>query len=440
VTRLRIEADVVLTMNPSRELHSPGQVVIEGDRILAVGPRSSGPLPKGTQRLSLGGHLVMPGLVNAHTHSPMVLFRGLAEGHSLLTFEGWYNAIRTWEGVMDAAMVRPAVLVSCAEMMRTGTTTFADQYFFMDEIVPAVRSTGMRAALAYGIVEMGDKQARERELAIAAEFLESVQAEDRITGWVGPHALFVDNSAEAIRMELQLADRYRTGLHIHLATSGEEDRYCQEHFGRSAVAQMKEIGILQRQLLAAHCITIPQEDYQALAESPFTAVIAASAAMKSGAPAPPLAGMRAAGINTALGTDNVTNNNSYDLFCEMDTLGKLMSLRERNPGVIPTDQIVEMATLGGARALGMEDLIGSLEPGKKADLISLDFGGIGWAPLEGQDIYTALVYAVTGMQVRDTMVDGRWLLRESRWQTIDFQEARSALDAAHLRLRKRAKS
>ncbi len=439
MTLLQIEADVVLTMNPHREIHSPGQVVIEGDRIVGVGARVNGPVPEGTQRLDLSGHLVMPGLVNAHTHSPMVLFRGLAEGHSLLTFEGWHSAIRAWEVVMDASMVRPAVLVSCAEMLRTGTTTFADQYFFMNEIVPAVRSTGMRAALAYGIVEMGEKAARQRELAAAAEFLESVQREDRITGWVGPHALFVDNSAEAIRRELELADRYRTGMHIHLATSGEEDRYCQEQFGRTAVGQMKGTGILGRRVLAAHCITVPEEDFHHLAEAPFSAVIAASAAMKSGASIAPLAAMRAAGINTALGTDNVTNNNSYDLFSEMDTLGKLMSLRERVPGAIPADQIVEMATLGGARALGMEDLIGSLEPGKKADLISLDLSGVGWAPLEGQDLYTSLVYAVTGMQVRDTMVDGRWLVREGRWQTIDFHEARSALEAAHLRLRERPK-
>lgn len=440
MTRLLIQAETVLTMNSEREVHSPGQVLIEDDRILAVGPQSAEAPPEDAERLDLSGHLLMPGLVNAHTHSPMVLFRGLAEGHSLLTFDGWFQAIRTWESVMDASMVAPAVLVSCAEMLRTGTTTFADQYFFTSEIVPAVRSTGMRAALAYGIVEMGEREARERELSAAADFLASVQGEDRISGWVGPHALFVDNRVEAIRMELELADRFHTGLHIHLATSGEEDRYCLEHFGRSAVAQMVEMGVLDRRLLAAHCITVPEEDFEALAGSPFSAVILASAAMKSGADIAPLAKMHDAGINTALGTDNVTNNNSYDLFSEMDTLGKLMSMRERTPGAIPAFHILKMATLGGARALGLGDQIGSLETGKKADLISLDLRGIGWAPAHGQDIYTALVYAVSGLQVRDVMVDGRWLLREGRWLTIDFPYAREALEAAHVRLRTRVKS
>lgn len=401
----------------------------------ALNERSFGPGEANT--VNLAGRLVMPGLVNAHTHTPMVLFRGLAEGHSLLTFEGWYNGIRVWEEVMDADMVPPAVAVSCAEMIRTGTTCFADQYFHIDHIVPVVRQSGMRAALAYGIVEMGDQTARKREIAAATRFLEEMQDDPRITGWVGPHAFFVDNSPEAIQMELALADRFGTGLHIHLATSGEEDRYCQEHYGRSAVQQMKELGVLDRPLLAAHCITIPPDDFPTLATYPFSAVIIASACMRAGAGVAPLRAMHQAGINVALGTDNVANNNSYDLFSEMQTAAKLMSLRERQPNAISARDIVEMATLGGARALGLEDNIGSLEPGKKADLITLDLTTIGWGPTGGQDIYTALVYSVCGLHVRDTMVDGNWLLREGNWITIDYASASAELDDAHIELRKR---
>jgi 5-methylthioadenosine/S-adenosylhomocysteine deaminase len=147
----------------------------------------------------------------------------------------------------------------------------------------------------------------------------------------------------------------------------------------------------------------------------------------------------AAGINVALGTDNVTNNNSYDMFKEMTMIGKVTALLTRNPAAISTRAILDMATLGGARALGKEKEIGSLEVGKKADLISLDLDEIGWAPRGGQDIYTALVYSITGQHVRDVMVNGRWLFRENKWKTVDYQSARQELEIQHAALMRRVK-
>jgi 5-methylthioadenosine/S-adenosylhomocysteine deaminase len=430
-------ADAVVTLDREDQIYRPGYVVIDGDRIRDIGPQEAVNQGAFDEVIDLGARLIMPGLVNAHTHTPMTLFRGLAEGHSLFTFEGWYNGVRVWEEVMDAEMVPPAVAVSCAEMIRTGTTCFADQYFYMDQVVPVVRRSGLRASLAYGIVEMGDAETREREIAAATTFLESVQGDERLLGWIGPHAFFVDNSPEAMEIELALADRFDAGLHIHLGTSGEEERYCREHYGRSAVQQMKALGVLERPLLAAHSITIPEEDFPTLADHPFTAVIAGSACMRSGADIAALKAMRAAGINTALGTDNVANNNSYDLFNEMQTTAKLMSLREGEPGAVPARALLEMATLGGARALGLEDQIGSLAPGKRADLITLDLTEVGWPPRSGQDLYTALVYTVNGSYVRDVMVDGRWLYREGDWITLDYAAARRELNTACAELQSR---
>jgi 5-methylthioadenosine/S-adenosylhomocysteine deaminase len=431
-----LTADVVVTLDSRDQVHRPGYVLVADDRIESVGPIEAW-AGDADERVALGGRLLMPGLVNAHTHTPMVLFRGQAEGRSLLTWEGWHDTIRVLEAVMTADMVAPAVLVSCAEMIRTGTTCFADQYFHMDRIVPSVRQSGLRASLAYGIVEMGEVEQRKRELAAAEAFLDSVQGDRRITGWLGPHAFFVDNSPEAIEQELDLSERYATGLHFHLATSGEEDSYCQAHFGRSAVQQMEALGIMRRRLIAAHCITVPREDFNTLAEHEFTAVIAASACMKAGAEVAPLKAMRQAGINTAIGTDNVTNNNSYDMFNEMQTTAKLMSLRERAPGTLSAREVLDMATRGGARALGLQSSIGSLEPGKKADLICLDYAGIGWPPDGAQDLYTALVYAVSGMHVRDVMVDGHWLLEAGQLVTLDYAGARADLNEAYSELKRR---
>jgi 5-methylthioadenosine/S-adenosylhomocysteine deaminase len=168
-------------------------------------------------------------------------------------------------------------------------------------------------------------------------------------------------------------------------------------------------------------------------------VFAPSSDMRNAAGIPPLIEMLAAGIQVALGTDNVSNNNSYDMFKEMTLTGKVMALLKRDPAAIPTRSILEMATLGGARALGEEKEIGSLEVGKKADLIALDLNEIGWSPLGGQDVYTALVYSVTGQHVRDVMVDGRWLFRDNCWLTVDFNAARRDLEQQHTELMRRIK-
>ncbi|MCB8943316.1 MAG: amidohydrolase family protein [Ardenticatenaceae bacterium] len=430
-----LKAAQVVCLDEADTIFAPGYVVVdENGRLHTITDK---PPDAAAEIVDLGQRLIMPGLINAHTHSPMSLFRGLAEGHSLFNFDGWYNTIRVVEEVMTPDMIAPAVLVSCAEMIRTGTTCFADQYFWMEQIVPAVRQSGLRAALAYGIVELGEAAARARELTATAAFLNSLQNDPRLTGWVGPHAFFVDNSEAAMAEEMALAEQFGTGLHIHLGTSGEEDRYCQEHYGRTAVAQMQQMGILQHPILAAHCLTVPEADYETLASVPFTAVVAPSSCMRNAAGVADVRGMMQAGINLALGTDNVTNNNSYDMFKEMQLAGKLMSLHYRTPNAIPTRAILRMATANGAKALGREQAIGSLEVGKQADLISLDLDEIGWSPMAGQDVYTALVYAVSGMHVRDVMVAGEWLYRDGRFQTLDFAQARAQLEEAYLQLAQR---
>ncbi|MCB8959221.1 MAG: amidohydrolase family protein [Ardenticatenales bacterium] len=427
-------AQKVLCLDEADTIYEPGYLLIEAGRLVEIGPgRPDRPVD---EFIDLGPRLIMPGLVNAHTHTPMTLYRGLVEGRTLFDFDGWYDTVRVVEEVTDPAMVPAAVRVSCAEMIRTGTVCFADQYFWMDQIVPAVRQSGLRAALGYGVVELGEEAAREREVAAAAAFLNALRDDPLLRGWVGPHAFFVDNSEEAIYAELALADQFDTGLHIHLSTSGEEDRFCQDKYGKSAVEQMATMGILDFPLLAAHCLTVPTQDYPRLAAAPFTAAINPSSAMRNAAGVADVLGMQAAGISLALGTDNVTNNNSYDMFKEMQILGKLMALHHRTPNALPTRDILHMATLGGAAALGLADEIGSLEVGKSADWIALDLEEIGWAPAGAQDPYTALVYSVTGQHVRDVMVAGRWLYRDDRYQTLDYRADCAELERSYAELKR----
>lgn len=440
MSSMLLKSDLVVALDPSDTILREGYLVVENDRIVEAGlQKDLDARRRFDEVVDLKSRLVMPGLINAHTHTPMTFFRGHVEGHTLFTMEGWYNTIRVLELEMDPEMLPGAVAVSCAEMIRTGTTCFADQYFWMDRIVPEVKKSGLRAALAYGIVELGKEDARQRELAAATAFLDDLKGDPVLDGWVGPHAFFVDNSEIAMKLELELAGKHNTGFHTHFGTGDEEDVYCKEKYGHSAIRQLKQMGFLDYPILAAHCITLQPSDFSTVAHTPFTAVFAPSSDMRNAAGVPPLVEMLAAGINVALGTDNVTNNNSYDMFKEMTLTGKLMALLHRDSSALSTRTILEMATLGGARALGKEKEIGSLEVGKKADLIALDLDEIGWSPLGGQDAYTALVYSVTGQHVRDVMVNGRWLFREDRWLTVDFNAARRELEQQHAELMKRVK-
>ncbi len=440
MTSTLITCETLVQLDAADHILSPGYLVLEDERIVELGAgKDLSSKRKFDQRVDLANRLVMPGLINAHTHTPMTLFRGHAEGHTLFTLEGWYNTIRVLELDMDPDMLPPAVAVSCAEMIRTGTTCFADQYFWMDRIIPEVRKSGLRAVLAYGIVELGEEQARQREIAAATVFLSTLKEDPRLTGWLGPHAFFVDNSEIAMQIELSLAEKFQVGFHTHFGTGNEEDRYCLEKYGTSAIRRLDQMGFLKFPILAAHSITLPEADFPLIAGKPFTVVFAPSSGMRNGAGIAPLVEMSAAGINVALGTDNVTNNNSYDMFKEMSLTGKVLALLKRDAAALPTRYILEMATINGARAIGKEKEIGTLEKGKKADLIALDLNEIGWSPRDGQDVYTALVYSVTGQHVTDVMVDGCWLYREHRWLTVDFDEARAGLEKQHDRLMKKIK-
>jgi len=438
MSSLLLKSELVVTLDQDDHILKEGYIILEDNTIIEMGfQKDLDRRRRFDDLVELRNRLVMPGLINAHTHTPMTLFRGHVEGHTLFTMDGWYNTIRVLELEMEPEMLPGAVAVSCAEMIRTGTTCFADQYFWMDQIITEVRRSGLRAALAYGIVELGNEDARERELAAATEFLETLKDDALLDGWVGPHAFFVDNSETAMQIELELATKHNTGFHTHFGTGDEEEVYCQQKYGHSAIQQLKLMGFLERRILAAHSITLQPADFSTVAGRPFTVVFCPSSDMRNAAGVPPLVEMLAAGINVALGTDNVTNNNSYDMFKEMTLTGKLMALLKRDPAAISTRSILDMATLGGARALGKEKEIGSLEVGKKADLIALDLDEIGWSPLGGQDIYTALVYSVTGQHVRDVMVNGRWLFGDNHWLTVDFNAARRELEHQHTELMKR---
>lgn len=406
----------VLTVNSADTVHDCGWVAISDGRIAGVGAMQSCPDPAGFDEVvSLPGHVVMPGLVNAHTHSAMILFRGRSEGQSLLTMEGWYNSIREPELSLVASDIGPAVALSCAEMALSGTTTFCDQYFFAEEIADAVKSAGLRAVIAYGIVQLGDEARGNAELAEATRFLSQQRSADgRVVPWFGPHAPYVDNTEALLLQEVAVANEYGVGLHLHMACGPEDNEETQRRYGTTAAVALEKLGFFNGRIHAAHCLDLSPEDIAVFARAPHASVsYNATAGLRSGREGIcPALDLRSAGVVVALGTDNVAANNGYDMINEMRVAGLVASHREGRAQPISSRELVRMATIEGAKALGLEHEIGSLELGKAADLIAIDISGAGYS--ETPDIETLLVYSGSGRDVRHVWVAGEQLVSDRR--------------------------
>lgn len=416
----------ILTVDASDTTYVEGWVSVADGRITGTGPMSSAPDSKHFDEvLQLAGHLLIPGLVNAHTHAAMVLFRGRSEGQSLLTMDGWFNSIREPELSLVASDIGPAVALSCAEMALSGTTTFCDQYFFADEIAAAAGESGLRAVVAYGIVQLGDKARGEEELAKAAAFIERQRSSDgRVVPWFGPHAPYVDNSEDLIRAEVAMAVKYGVGMHLHMAAGPEDNEETMARYGLTATQALSRDGFFAGRVHAAHCLDLTDEDISIFAAAPAASIsYNATAGLRSGREGIcPAVKLRGAGVVVALGTDNVAANNSYDMIQEMRVAGLVASHREGRAQPISSRELIRMATIDGARALGLDHEIGSLEVGKAADIIAIDMSGAGYS--ETPDIETVLVYSGSGRDLRHAWVAGEQIVRDRHLTRRDYTDIR----------------
>ncbi|MGV3577032.1 MAG: amidohydrolase family protein [Devosia sp.] len=418
---------VILTVDADNTFHPLGWVAIVGGRIAGLGRMENCPsVHDYDEALDLAGHVVMPGLVNAHTHSAMILFRGRSEGQSLLTMEGWYNSIREPELSLIASDIGPAVALSCAEMALSGTTTFCDQYFFAEEIAEAVKEAGLRAVIAYGIVQLGDKARGEEELALATNFLRQQRSADgRVIPWFGPHAPYVDNTEDLLLEEVAVANEFGVGLHLHMACGPEDNEETQRRYGTTAAVALEKLGFFNGRIHAAHCLDLSPEDIAVFARARHASISHnATAGLRSGREGIcPVVDLKAAGVTVALGTDNVAANNGYDMINEMRVAGLVASHREGRAQPISSAELIRMATIEGAKALGLENEIGSLEVGKSADLIAIDISGAGYS--ETPDIETLLVYSGSGRDVRHVFVAGEQLVQDRQLLRRPLSEIRA---------------
>ena len=417
---LLIDGGTVVVMDAAGTFHEGGAVLVDGDRIAAV-LAPDDPRPEGTRMIDATGHLVIPGLVNTHGHAAMSLLSGLADDLPLLT---WLN---DYIFPAEAALVAPdfvywGTLLSSIEMLKGGTTTFADMYYFRDDMARATIDAGIRSVTGPHVIGFAtpDYATPEESLAEAAEFMERYRDHPTVVPAVAAHALYTTPLA-AVEAAARLANQYDAPFQIHAVEDPSEDDTAREQTGMGVIEALESIGALRPGTVLAHSIYLSDEDIERIAASGAGIAHNPQSNMKLGiGRAAPVAAALAAGIPVGIGTDGPASNNDLDMFDEMDAAAKVQKFMLGDPAALPAETVFRMATMGGARVLNLHDEIGSLEPGKRADIVLVDVRRPGLTPL--YSVYSHLVYAVRGSDVSTVIVNGRVVVQDGEILTVDEEE------------------
>ena len=427
-----VTAAHVLTMDGTDRVFSPGAVAIKNGAIVAVGtPAGLSALYSPKKKISRPRSVVLPGLVNTHTHAAMNLLRGIADDLPLMDWLTKFIFPAEAKNV-SPAFVRAGTLLACAEMVRGGTTTFADMYYYESDVASAVDQCGMRAVLGETWLDfpVPDHKDLAESIAVTRAFLEKWKGHPRVIAAVAPHAPFT-NSKESLVAAHDLALEFKAPLLIHLSETREEQRQLAEKYGTTPTNWLESIGFLGPNVLVAHCVWCDADDLRLLAERHVGLSHNPESNMKLASGVAPVVAARRVGIAVGLGTDGAASNNDLDMWEAMDFAGKLAKVSTMDPTALPAKDLLRMATIEGARAMKIDDRIGSLEAGKRADLVAVDLGRAGTTPV--WDLYSTLVYAVKESDVSLTMVEGKVLFDGKRVTTLD--EAKVLKDAREWRKR-----
>jgi len=423
----------VLTMDSKLSQFDPGAVAIVGDSIVAVGPETDiknrfAP----AETIDCAGKVLMPGLVNAHTHAPMSLLRGLADD---LRLDVWLMGymLPVEREFVTPEFVRLGTLLACAEQIRSGITTFNDMYYHEADVAQAAADAGMRAVCGQTIMKFPapDAPAFEDSLAMARDFVRSWKNHELITPAIAPHAAY-SCTPEILRLVTDLALEFDVPLHIHIAETAFEVETMRRENGMPVVPYLKKQGILEARVIAAHCVHIDTGEMRTLQHAGAGVAHNPSSNLKLASGFAPVPRMLEAGLAVGIGTDGPASNNDLDMFEEVRLASFIAKAASGDPTAVPAATAVLMATRLGAQALHLDAITGSLEPGKRADLILVDTSTPHNSPRFRRDpnnAYAQLVYAAKSTDVTDSMVNGRWLMRDGKLLTVDStalaQEARA---------------
>ena len=414
-----IHNGLIVTLNSRGDVITGGAVCVRDGRIAQVAAQPKGDLPA-AQSIDACGGIVMPGLVNSHTHLPMSLFRGLADD---LPLADWlkHHIFPVEAAHLHPQSIRTGTLLACAEMLLSGTTACCDGYFFENEVACAVEESGMRAVLAQGVIDFpapGVPNPSEN-VSAAAAFTERWHSRSaRITPSIFCHSPYTC-SQKTLRAAKAAADARGLLFQIHVAETRQERQRSEAENGCSPVAYLKRVGILDEKTLLVHAVWIDDADIDIIRASGAKVSHPPESNMKLAAGIAPVPEMIAAGITVGLGTDGCASNNDLDMFAEMDTAAKVHKVRKMDPAVMDAAGVLRMATIEGARAVGLADRVGSIEVGKQADLVVVDTAVPRLTPLYLPESH--LVYAASGADVRHVMVAGKLLVRDRRLLGLDLE-------------------
>ncbi|EMD0831214.1 amidohydrolase [Morganella morganii] len=416
---LMITDGTVLTMNPENTVFEHGTVVVSDGKIVAVGGPELTAKYQAKKVLDVKGDIVMPGLINTHTHGSMTVFRSLGDDVP----DRLHRYIFPLENkLVSRDMVRTGANLANIEMIKGGVTTYADMYYFEDEVAKTVDKAGLRAVLGETIINfpVADAQTPEEGIAYAVRFINEYKGHPRITPAFAPHAPYT-NTTENLQKIAALSEELNVPVMIHLAeTDREKEEIAKRTGGKSPVQYMADIGVLNNRLLAAHVIMADENDLNLLKKYDVGVAHNISANTKSAKGVAPVTQMLEKGIRTGLGTDGPMSSNTLTTMNELNLVGKIHKLETKNRAAMPPLTVVEMATMGSARALHMDDKIGSLETGKLADIIVVDTKAPNMVPVYSP--YAALVYGANGANVRHTIVDGVILMEDRQLLTVNENE------------------
>jgi 5-methylthioadenosine/S-adenosylhomocysteine deaminase len=417
---LLITNGLVLTMDSQQRMIPAGAVAIRADRIVAVGKADTIAAGQPGRVIDARGGIIMPGLVNTHTHAAMTLFRGLADDLPLMT---WLNDhIFPAEAAMDSRKVYCGALLACAEMIMSGTTTFCDMYLFEDAVARAVQKAGMRAVVGEVLYDFTSPNygSPAQGLAYTNRLIETFRSDPLITIAVEPHSPYLC-APEVLTQASALARQHGIPMVIHLAETAGEVATILERYGRTPVEHLEALGVLAPNVLACHCVALSDRDIELLKRRDVKVSHNPESNMKLASGIAPVPQLLEAGICVGLGTDGAASNNNLDLFLEMDTAAKLHKVHRLDPTVLDAGTVLRMATIDGARALGLSERIGSLEPGKQADIIILDTRKPHLVPMYHP--VSQLVYAARGSDVEAAVINGRIVMEQGRILTFDVEQA-----------------
>jgi 5-methylthioadenosine/S-adenosylhomocysteine deaminase len=420
-----VSGGTIVTMDGARRVIEDGAVAVKGGRVVAVGPRAEveAKHPAARERLDARGKVVIPGLINGHTHVPMTLFRGLADDLDLNEWLTKYIFPAEAKNVSEE-FVRVGARLGLAEMIRGGTTTYCDMYYFEDAIADETAKAGVRGLLGETVIDfpVADNKTWAEAMAYTDKFLAKWKGHALVTAAVAPHAPYTV-SEEHLKEVRALSDKHNSPIVTHVSETRKEVEDLTKAKGASPVDYLARIGFLNDRVVAAHVVHPSEGEISVLKRLGVGVVHNPQSNMKLASGVMPVPRMLADDLNLGLGTDGAASNNDLNMWEEIDTTAKLHKVFAMDPKVVTAQQAFEMATIRGARALHMEREIGSIEEGKRADLVVVDLDDLNQTPI--YNVYSHLVYATKADDVRTVLVEGRVIMRDRRLLTLDEKDIKA---------------